>query len=227
MPLIVNAPQRFAPRRVEAAVSLSIWCRRWSNSPAARTGRVARRTLAVPHLLGGGGMTKRSANTRRGRDCADRDDPARAIKFIHSPADPDQLYDLAADPCERAEPCVAHRACVTVAHSATRSPDAGTSPRCTTKCAEPAPPPHRRRGAEPRRAEGLGFPAVQGRGAILRAQHHPARRTRSDGEVSARGAIEADPVDDVVIPATATEIPGGAHVVQPWVLAFARTTGSL
>ncbi len=103
VPLIVNAPGRFAPRRVAAAASLL------DVTPTLvelAGGRVADldvdgRSL-LPHLEGGTapdetfgeylaeGAIAPIVMIRRG-----------PWKFIHSPADPDQLYDLGADPGER------------------------------------------------------------------------------------------------------------------------------
>ena len=108
VPLIVHAPKRF-----DAASRAARPSRSRSAADARRTG--ARRADAtawpdpldgrslLPHLLGprrrhdevigeylAEGAIAPIVMIRRGR-----------FKFIHSPADPDQLYDLAADPLER------------------------------------------------------------------------------------------------------------------------------
>jgi choline-sulfatase len=107
VPLIVHAPQQFDPHRVQASVShldlvptLVELAR--GEQPAAWPDPLDGQSL-VPHLLGtrGGhdeaigeylaeGAIAPIVMLRRGR-----------FKFIHTPADPDQLYDVAADPLER------------------------------------------------------------------------------------------------------------------------------
>jgi len=107
IPMIVHAPQRFAPRRVPGPASLldvlptltELACVDASaGSAAPRDGR-----SLVPALKGGAvagevigeylgeGAIAPVVMIRRGR-----------YKFVHSPVDPDQLYDLVADPDERA-----------------------------------------------------------------------------------------------------------------------------
>lgn len=117
IPLIVHAPKRFAPRRVPQAVSqvdLLPTLAELAGAPVAPDAGLAGRSL-LPHLRGQGGHDEVIGEylaegavapvvmLRRGPH-----------KFIHSPTDPDQLYDLAADPHERhnlaAEP--AHQAWV-------------------------------------------------------------------------------------------------------------------
>ena len=105
VPLIVAWPGRFAPRRVAASVSLLDLLPTLadlSGGDAALGGPIDGRSLA-PHLEGRTGHDEALGEylaegaiapmvmIRRG-----------ALKFIHSPPDPDQLYDLAADPGERA-----------------------------------------------------------------------------------------------------------------------------
>ena len=115
VPLIVHAPGRFEPRRVAAAASLldvtpTLVALAGGDASALD---VDGRSLA-PQLEGGStpdeivgeylaeGAVAPIVMIRRGR-----------FKFIHSPSDPDQLYDLAADPEERenvaAAPQQAHR----------------------------------------------------------------------------------------------------------------------
>ena len=109
VPLIVNAPQRFAPRRVAACVShvdllpTLVDIAHGGESPPYPDLPDGR--SLVPHLGGaegqhahdeafgeylGEGAISPLVMVRRGR-----------YKYVHSPSDPDQLYDLAADPLER------------------------------------------------------------------------------------------------------------------------------
>lgn len=105
VPLVVSAPGRYAPRRVAASVSLMdilpTLVDMAGGDPDSLDGAIDGRSL-TPHLEG-----------RAGRDEAIGEYLAegaiapmvmirrRNYKFIHSPPDPDQLYDLAADPAER------------------------------------------------------------------------------------------------------------------------------
>ncbi|HXZ16795.1 MAG TPA: choline-sulfatase, partial [Roseiarcus sp.] len=106
VPLVVASPGRFAPRRVAASVSLLDLLPTlvdFAGGPpeASAAVPVDGRSLAS-HLAGRRGHDEAVGEylaegavapivmIRRGR-----------LKFIHSPADPDQLYDLAADPGER------------------------------------------------------------------------------------------------------------------------------
>jgi choline-sulfatase len=105
IPMIVHAPNRFRSRRVAAAVSqIDILP---TLLDLARDGKDLHEEVItdgrslVPHLLGGmghdeaiGEYTGEAASApgvmiRRG-----------TYKFIHCPTDPDQLYDLTADPLE-------------------------------------------------------------------------------------------------------------------------------
>ena len=105
VPLIVHAPKRFAARRVAAAVSLLDILPTFAEiaaegGPVDYAAPVDGRSL-VPHLAGTGGHDEAIGEylaegavapmlmIRRG-----------SLKFVHSPVDPDQLYDLAADPDE-------------------------------------------------------------------------------------------------------------------------------
>ena len=105
VPVIISAPKIFAPRRVAANVSLIDIAPTLIDLAGGDSSAFAEhfdgRSLA-PHLKGEGGHDEAIAEylaegaiapmvmIRRG-----------AEKFIHSPADPDQLYDLARDPEER------------------------------------------------------------------------------------------------------------------------------
>jgi len=106
VPLLVSAPALFPARRVPGAVSLAdilptlVEIGSDGASPPA-IGDIDGRSL-VPHLSGSGGHDEAIGEylaegaiapivmIRRGRH-----------KFVASPPDPDQLYDLAADPEER------------------------------------------------------------------------------------------------------------------------------
>jgi len=102
IPLIVHAPQRFAPRRVAASVSLvdvlpTLVDLAHNGAAPEYPEAIAGRSL-LPHLTGsvghdevigeylGEGAIAPLVMIRRGR-----------YKFVHSPGDPDQLYDLADD----------------------------------------------------------------------------------------------------------------------------------
>jgi choline-sulfatase len=104
VPLIIASPGRFAPRRVAASVSLidlmpTLIDLAGGNAQPLGIA-IDGRTLA-PHLHGSGGHDEAIGEylaegavapivmIRRG-----------AYKFIHSPVDPDQLFDLNRDPCE-------------------------------------------------------------------------------------------------------------------------------
>lgn len=102
VPLVVHAPGRFAPHRVAAAVSLMDLLPTFldlTGTPPLPT-PVEGRSL-LPHLEGRDGHDEALGEylaegalapivmIRRGRH-----------KFVHSPADPDQLYDLVGDPDE-------------------------------------------------------------------------------------------------------------------------------
>jgi len=105
VPLIVSAPERFAPRRVKASVSLvdvlPTLVDLAGGDAAALAGSIDGRSLR-PHLTGEEGHDEAIGEylaegaiapmvmIRRGRH-----------KFIHSSPDPDQLYDLERDPGER------------------------------------------------------------------------------------------------------------------------------
>jgi choline-sulfatase len=104
VPLVVHAPGRFVPRRVADAVSLVDLLPTFLDVAAASSDVEAPtdgRSL-LPHLEGGAGHDEAIGEylaegaiapivmIRRGRH-----------KFVHSPVDPDQLYDLGADPDEQ------------------------------------------------------------------------------------------------------------------------------
>ena len=110
------------------------------------------------------------------------------FKFIHTPADPDQLYDVTADPLERKNLATRtrimhHRSL----HFARKSRNAGISPRCTTKCCKAS-------GAaifisnvhDARHDRIMGLAAARGCEPALYAQSHRSRYARSDGALSRR-----------------------------------------
>jgi choline-sulfatase len=106
IPMIVNAPGRFKPRRVAAAVSqidiLPTLLDLASDGKGLHEEVVTEGRSLVPHLTGnnghdevigeymGEGASAPGIMIRRGR-----------YKFIHCPTDPDQLYDVSADPLEK------------------------------------------------------------------------------------------------------------------------------
>jgi choline-sulfatase len=104
VPLVIASPGRFAPRRVAASVSLIDLLPTLvdiSGGDARPLGLALDGRSLAPHLGGGAGHDEAIGEylaegaiapivmIRRG-----------AFKFIHSPADPDQLYDLSRDPRE-------------------------------------------------------------------------------------------------------------------------------
>ncbi len=106
IPLMIAAPQRFTARRVASSVSLvdvlpTLVEISGDGQAPIYAAPLAGRSL-LPHLAGQGGHDEVFGEylaegavapivmIRRGR-----------LKFIHCPADPDQLYDLKADPMER------------------------------------------------------------------------------------------------------------------------------
>ncbi len=104
VPLIVHSPQRFGARRVMNSASLvdilPTLCELAGRDAAAFATPLDGKSL-VPQLLGAGGTDEVIGEylaegaiaplvmIKRGR-----------YKFVHSPVDPDQLYDLIADPDE-------------------------------------------------------------------------------------------------------------------------------
>ncbi|MDB6091786.1 MAG: betC [Gammaproteobacteria bacterium] len=106
IPLIVHAPGRFAPRRVSGSASLldllpTFAAIAHGGEPPPYAAPIGGRSL-LPELEGGAGPDEVFGEylaegaiapivmIRRSR-----------YKFVHSPADPDQLYDLSSDPDER------------------------------------------------------------------------------------------------------------------------------
>lgn len=105
VPLIVHAPQRFAARRVNASVShidlLPTFVELATGQPRAVWPDPVDGASLVPHLRGEGGHDEALGEylaegaiapmvmVRQGR-----------YKYVHSPADPDQLFDLNDDPRE-------------------------------------------------------------------------------------------------------------------------------
>jgi len=101
VPLVVHAPGRFAPERVENAVSTLDLLPTFAGLAGATTPLPLEGRSLLPHLAGTGGHDEVIGEylgegaiapvvmIRRGR-----------YKFIHCPVDPDQLYDLGMDPDE-------------------------------------------------------------------------------------------------------------------------------
>jgi choline-sulfatase len=106
IPLIVSAPWRFAPRRVPETASLvdllpTFLALGSGDSPPSYAAPVDGRSL-VSALDGGAGRDEAAGEYLAEGAIAPIVMIRRAQhKFVLSPADPDQLYDLAADPDER------------------------------------------------------------------------------------------------------------------------------
>ena len=108
VPLIVHAPGRFAARRVKAAVSLLdvlptlVGIAGGGGSPNMRLRLMV--AASLPHCEGAPDDAGEVIGEylAEGVDRADGDDPPRrAGSSSTRPTDPDQLYDLVADPDER------------------------------------------------------------------------------------------------------------------------------
>ena len=140
VPLVIANPGRFAPRRVAASVSLVDLMPTLidiSGGNAQSLGIAIDGRSLAPHLGGGAGHDEAIGEylaegaiapivmIRRG-----------AFKFIHSPADPDQLYDLSRDPGERDNLAGKVEHAPRSPPFAPRSPSAGTWPRWTPACAQ-------------------------------------------------------------------------------------------
>jgi choline-sulfatase len=103
VPMVIHAPARFAPRRVSASVSTLDFLPTLldlAGLPPADAAPVDGRSL-VPHLEGTGGHDEALGDYMGEGAIA----PIVMIrrgpwKFIHSPVDPDQLYNLVLDPGE-------------------------------------------------------------------------------------------------------------------------------
>ena len=101
VPLIVCAPGRFEPRRVKASVSLADIAPTLAELAGGAASGLDGRSL-LGHLERGEGHDEAI-----GEYCAEGAIAPMVMirrgrwKFIHSAPDPDQLYDLAADPAER------------------------------------------------------------------------------------------------------------------------------
>ncbi len=103
IPLIVHAPARFVPGRIAASVSLVDILPTLADLAGAAPVAATDGHSLLPHLIGEGGhdgvtgeylaegVVAPMLMLRRG-----------TLKFIHTPGDPDQLFDLATDPHELA-----------------------------------------------------------------------------------------------------------------------------
>lgn len=106
IPLIVHAPWRFAPRHVPEPASLvdllpTFLALAHQGEPSPGTAPMDGSSL-LPALEGGKGPGEVSGEYLAEGAIAPIVMIRRAgHKFVHSPADPDQLYDVAADPDER------------------------------------------------------------------------------------------------------------------------------
>ena len=105
VPLVVHAPKLFAARRIPASVSLidllpTLVELGQGGRPGNYASEIEGRSL-LPHLSGSGGHDEVVAEYLAEGAIA----PTVMIrrdrwKYVHSPADPDQLYDLGTDPHE-------------------------------------------------------------------------------------------------------------------------------
>jgi choline-sulfatase len=105
VPLVICAPERFAARRVSANVSLvdvlPTLVDLAGGDSKALGGTIDGRSL-IGHLTGGGGHDEVIGEYLAEGAIAPMVMIRRGVwKFIHSPPDPDQLYDLSTDPGER------------------------------------------------------------------------------------------------------------------------------
>ena len=106
VPLLVHAPRRFRPGRVEAAVSLvdvmpTLLALAAGGSELHEEVKCDGRSL-LGHLSREGGTDEVIGEyTAEGARAPLMMIRRGAYKFIHSPGDPDQLYDIGADPLER------------------------------------------------------------------------------------------------------------------------------
>ncbi len=194
VPLIVHAPKHFAPRRVANAVSLvDMLPTLVELANDGRSGDYAApldgRSL-LPHLAGGDGHDEVIGEYLAEGAIA----PLVMIrrgpwKFVHSPADPDQLYNLADDPLELANlaeaPAASDALASFRAEAAGRWDFAGARPGGAR---EPAPAPLRQCRARHRHARALGLSAVPRRQHAIHPQPRRPRRSRGHGPLSAGAA---------------------------------------
>jgi choline-sulfatase len=106
IPLMISAPSRFTPLRVAASVSLvdilpTLAEIAGDGQAPAYAAPLGGRSL-LSHLAGQGGHDEVFGEyLAEGAIAPIVMIRRRGLKFIHSPADPDQLYDLTIDPMER------------------------------------------------------------------------------------------------------------------------------
>ena len=190
VPLVVASPARFAPHRIRGSVSLldilPTLVDLAGGDAAALASSTDGRSLA-PHLAGRAGHDEAIGEylaegaiapivmIRRG-----------ALKFIHSPADPDQLYDVRRDPGERDNLAASSKHVVEIEEFR-----AEISRRWDLAAldAEVRESQRRRRlvdfGFDQGRDPRLGLPAIPRRLQAIYAQLHGPRRSRGDGALSA------------------------------------------
>jgi choline-sulfatase len=105
VPMIVHAPKRFRPRRIAAAVSLvdilPTLLDLASDGKDRHEEVISDGRSLVAHLEGGTGHDQAIGEyTGEGASAPGVMIRRGQYKFIHCPTDPDQLYDLSADPLE-------------------------------------------------------------------------------------------------------------------------------
>ena len=198
VPLVIASPGRFAPRRVAASVSLVDLMPTLIDIAGGNAQSLGididGRSLA-PHLRGAGGHDEAIGEylaegaiapmvmIRRG-----------AYKFIHSPVDPDQLFDFSHDPGER-DNLADNPSCAAVI--ADFRAEVGKRWDLAQLDARVRESQRRRRLVDAALSKGqnpgLGFPAVPEGIASIRAQFHGPRRPRGYGPLSAgRAPLELD-----------------------------------
>ncbi len=182
VPLIVHSPKRFAPKRVAAPVSLvdilpTITDLCGDVAPDSIDPLAGRSLLplledtqdAEREVIGeymGEGAIAPIVMIRRGD-----------LKYVHSPVDPDQLYDLAADPDERVNLAQDHDWSAMVKGLREEVERRWDMDRADPgRHRRPAAPPARRQGPAHRHADALGVHPAPGRRQPVHAQPHGPQR---------------------------------------------------
>ncbi len=206
VPLIVHAPTKFAPKRISAPVSLVDILPTLSDlsgdAAPAPVDPLAGRSL-LP-LLEGRHDGKRGEKVEREVIGEYMGEGAIApivmirrgdLKYVHSPVDPDQLYDLAVDPEERVNLAQDHDWSAVVKAAAHRGRRAlGHGRPHPGRDRRPVASPADRQGAAPRNADPVGVHPSPGRRAPVHAQPHGPQRPGVHDPLAARRAARASPL---------------------------------